>query len=99
MGTSLYLVWAEGFNRRDVRVATTAFVVQLALNGIWSPLFFGLHSTLLGLVDIIFLWIALAVTVRLVQTVRREAAYLLLPYICWVSFAAILNGAIWVMNP
>ena len=99
MAVSLYLIWMEGPDRRSVRVAMTAFAVQLFLNGIWSPLFFGLQSPLLGLVDILALWVAVAVTIRFTWPLNKDAAYLLVPYILWISFASLLNGAILVLNP
>jgi len=99
MVVSLYLIWMEGSDRHGVRVAMVAFAGQLFLNGIWSFLFFGMQSPLLGLVDILALWMAVAVTIRFTWPLNKDAACLLIPYILWVSFASLLNGAIWVLNP
>jgi tryptophan-rich sensory protein len=71
---------------------------QLALNGAWSWLFFGLHKPGLALAEILVLWIAIAVTIAVFLSVRRVAGLLLVPYLAWVSFAALLNGAIWQLN-
>lgn len=100
MGLALYRVW----NRREetegglFRQAMAAFFVQLALNALWSILFFGLHSPWLGLIDIGLLWLAIIVTIRLFAAIDRPAAWLLVPYLLWVSYAAVLNAAIWRMN-
>jgi len=99
MGIALYLVWQAGTEGLDVRVALGVFGLQLGLNALWSFLFFGLESPLLGLVEIIFLWLAIAATIVLFYRIRKSAAYLLLPYIAWVSFAAVLNYAVYMMNP
>jgi len=99
MGIALYLVWESGTERRDVQIALIVFGVQLALNVLWSFLFFGMESPLLGLVDIVLLWIMIAVTIVLFYQIRKSAAYLLLPYIVWVSIATALNYSIYVLNP
>lgn len=98
MGIALYLVWMEGITKRKVRYALFAFGVQLGLNVLWSFLFFGMRSPFLGLVEIVFLWIAIAVTIILFNRVHRTAAWLLVPYLAWVSFAAFLTYNIWLLN-
>ncbi|MDI3540154.1 MAG: translocator protein [Methanolobus sp.] len=75
------------------------FGVQLFLNFLWSVLFFGLRSPLLGLVDIVFLWLAIVATIWLFYRISRTAGLLLLPYLVWVSFASLLNYYIWLLNP
>jgi tryptophan-rich sensory protein len=99
MGIALYLVWESGTEHREVRAALGIFGVQFALNVVWSFLFFGLRSPLLGLVDIIILWAMIVATIASFYRVRTTAAYLLIPYIAWVSLATVLNGAIYFMNP
>jgi benzodiazapine receptor len=99
MGIALYLVWESGPQHRDVQVALGIFSVQFILNVLWSFLFFGLRSPLLGLVDILLLWIMIAATIGAFYRVKKSAAYLLVPYIAWVSLASALNGAVWFMNP
>lgn len=98
MAIAAFLVWRKGWARKDVRVALGAFAVQLFLNLIWSPIFFGAHSPLWAFVDIAALWIAIAWTNILFEKISRPAAYLLIPYLLWVSFAAYLNYSIIVLN-
>lgn len=76
----------------------TAFFVQLALNAGWSAAFFGGHSPLLGLIVIVPLWAAILWTIILFWRRDTIAGALLVPYLAWVSFAAVLNGAIWRLN-
>jgi translocator protein len=98
MGLAAGLVWQQGIASPAVKAAIIAFMVQLVLNAIWSPLFFGMHSPLLGLVDIILLWLAIVTTIALFWQVYRFAAVLLIPYLLWVSFATILNLRLWQLN-
>ncbi len=97
IGIAAYLVFMERKKRKTKR-AMTAFAVQLALNVLWSILFFGMHSPLLGLLCIIALWLSIAITIREFMKVSRTAGLLLIPYIAWVSFAAILNAAVFLLN-
>ena len=99
MGLALYIVWRKGLDRRDVRLAMGVFGVQLFLNFLWSILFFGLRSPLLGMIEIIFLWFAIVATIWLFYRISRLAGALLMPYLAWVSFAALLNYYIWLLNP
>ncbi len=99
MGIALYLIWESGTERREVKIALGIFGVQFALNVIWSFLFFGLESPLLGLVDILLLWVMIVITIGAFYRVKKSAAYLLIPYIAWVTIASALNGAIFIMNP
>lgn len=83
----------------DLRTtALVLFAVQLALNAVWSPIFFGWHGILSGLIVIILLDVALAATIVVGFQVDRNAAILLLPYIAWTLFATVLNGRIWTLN-
>ncbi len=99
MGIALYLVWESGTEKKDVRFAIGIFGVQFALNVLWSFLFFGLRSPILGLIDILLLWVMILVTIWAFYRVKKSAAYLLIPYIAWVSLASALNGAIYFLNP
>ncbi|EGF90972.1 tspO/MBR family protein [Asticcacaulis biprosthecium C19] len=74
------------------------FVVQMVLNGAWSVAFFGLQSPLLGLITIAALVVALVATILTSLKVDRIAGLMLLPYLAWVSFASLLNGAVWWLN-
>jgi benzodiazapine receptor len=98
MGISAYLVWRKGLDEKIVKTALVIFGVQLVLNVLWSAVFFGLRSPLAGLIEIIFLWISILFTILNFTKVSRTAAYLLIPYILWVSFAAIVNFSIWRLN-
>lgn len=98
MGIAAYLVWREGFGKRIVKAALFAFAIQLFFNALWSPLFFGLHSPLLAMVDIIFLWVALVITTAYFFHVITTAGLLMLPYLAWVSFATVLNYGLWRLN-
>ena len=98
MGVALYLVWRQGLSTSGVKPALLAFGVQLALNALWSWLFFGMRSPLAGLVDIVLLWLAIIVCMVLFLRVSAAAFGLLVPYILWVSFAAWLNYGILVLN-
>lgn len=98
MGIALFLVWQKGFSRKDVKVAVVLFAVQLLLNTCWSIIFFGAHNPGAAFIEIIFLWLAILVTIIAFFRISKWAGYLLLPYIAWVSFAAFLNYAIWTLN-
>ena len=98
MGVAAYLVWRQGIGADGVRVALVVFVVQLALNGLWSILFFGMQSPGWALVEIVVLWLAIGVTIRLFWVVVPAAGALLLPYLAWVSFAMVLNASLWWLN-
>jgi tryptophan-rich sensory protein len=98
MGISLYLVWQKGFDNPQVKIALLIFAAQLVLNILWSILFFGLKSPLLAFIEIIFLWIFILLTIINFYPISRPASYLLIPYILWVSFAAILNFSIFMLN-
>ena len=74
------------------------FVVQWALNALWTPLFFGLHRPGWALAEILVLLAAILATIRAFWRVDRPAGFLLLPYAAWVAFATLLNGTIWWMN-
>jgi translocator protein len=98
MGISVFLIWKKGFAEKAERIALACFVFQLFLNAIWTPIFFGIKQPLIALVDIILLWLALAATIIYFYKVSKVSAFLLVPYIMWVSFAAVLNAAIYMLN-
>ncbi len=105
MGISLFLIWKQHSNilenvrmLRIWRWATTLFFTQLVLNTLWSIIFFGLHSPGGAFVEIIFLWLAILATIIVFAKISPPAAWLLVPYILWVSFAIYLNYAIWTLN-
>ncbi len=98
MGVSLYLVWQQGTSKKKNRTALKYFAAQLALNFIWSPIFFGLKSPALALVVILAMWVMIVLTIKKFYPLSRWAAYLLVPYLLWVSFATLLNAGILVLN-
>jgi translocator protein len=97
IGISLFLVWQE--KGKEKKVALSIFFVHLFLNALWSILFFGLHSPSLAFFEILLLLATLLVVMRQFWRIRPLAAYLLIPYLLWVSFAAFLNFALWRLNP
>jgi tryptophan-rich sensory protein len=98
MGISVYLVWRQGIHNSQVKTALIIFGVQLFLNAIWSPIFFGLRALFVALVVIIILWIAILLTILTFLKISKIAAVLLIPYILWVSLATILNYSLWILN-
>lgn len=99
MGVAAYLVWEKGLKKKKVREALKFFTIQLGLNFVWSLLFFGLHSPLLAFIEIVVLWLAIFVTIKKFYPLSKPASYLLIPYLLWVSFAAVLNLSIFILNP
>jgi tryptophan-rich sensory protein len=98
MAVAAWLVWRQGgFAAR--RGPLLVFLAQLALNAAWTPLFFGLHRPGLAFAEIMLLWLAIAWTIAAFWPVHRVAAWLLAPYLAWVSFAAALNFTLWRLNP
>jgi len=97
MGVSLYLVWRKGFNNKT-KTAIYIFSAQLLLNFLWTFLFFGLKSMLPAFVEIVVLWVMILITIVRFYRISKEAAYLLIPYIIWVSFASYLNLATFLVN-
>ena len=95
MGIALWLVWRRGIDRRPVQLAVGLFAAQMLVNVAWTPAFFGLQSPGLGLVVILVLWVLIVATIWAFDRVDRGAAALLVPYLVWVSFAAVLNAEIW----
>jgi len=97
MAVAAWLVWQHG-GFVGQRRALTWFVIQLALNAAWTPLFFGLHHLGVALVGIVLLWGAIVMTALAFYRVSCVAAWLLVPYLAWVSFAAVLNFFLWRLN-
>ncbi|MBX7207625.1 MAG: tryptophan-rich sensory protein [Verrucomicrobiaceae bacterium] len=97
MAVAAWMVWKRG-GFIVQRVALTRFLVQLALNAAWTPLFFGLHRPDWALVDIALLGLAVAMTIAAFHRVHRGAAWMLVPYLAWVSFATVLNFTLWRLN-
>ncbi|MEX2145074.1 MAG: TspO/MBR family protein, partial [Candidatus Spechtbacterales bacterium] len=98
MGIAAFLIWKRGLKRKDVKIALGIFGGQLVLNTLWSIIFFGLQNPGLALVNIAVLWLAIVWTAVVFYKISRLAAYLLVPYLLWVSFASYLNYSIWLLN-
>jgi len=98
MGVAAFLVWRKGLENRQVRIALIVFLIQLVLNALWSVVFFGLESPLYGLIVIAALWVAILFTVLKFYRISLAASVLLWPYLLWVTFAAVLNVSIWLLN-
>ncbi|MFC1511198.1 TspO/MBR family protein [Candidatus Margulisiibacteriota bacterium] len=97
MAVAAWLVWQKDWSRA-VKIALGFFIGQLALNSLWSIIFFGLHLPLWAFIEIIVLWLAILLTIFKFKALSQPAAWLLVPYILWVSFAAVLNLMIVVLN-
>jgi tryptophan-rich sensory protein len=98
MGLSLWLLWDRSGDAPRKRSAVTLFLLQLALNATWSPIFFALHQTLAALAIVIALAVAIAATIMEAWRAQRIAAWLLVPYLAWVAYATTLNAGIVVLN-
>ena len=104
MGLAVYLIWIKvdlkQFNWKNWKkfIALFFFKIQLILNVLWSYLFFGLKNPFYGLIEIVLLWIFILATIISFYRENKTAAYLLIPYLIWVSFAAFLNYNIWLLN-
>jgi tryptophan-rich sensory protein len=98
MGIAAWLVWRVG-GFRAARTALTLFLVQLAVNALWSWLFFGWHLGGLAFADIVLLWVLIVATLIAFSRVKPLAGALLIPYLLWVSFASALNYSVWQLNP
>jgi len=98
MGIAIYLVGKTKAETDTKRWAVIIFIVQFALNFLWSYIFFREHQLGWAFVEIVVLWIAILCTIISFTRINITAAWLLVPYACWVSFAAILNYTIWQLN-
>ena len=98
MGIALFIVVKDGIGTVPVRHAVAFFAAQILVNTLWSFVFFGLRSPFLGLIDILLLVVLIAGTMVTFYRVSKVAAWLLAPYLCWVSFATAVNAAVWVLN-
>lgn len=99
MGVSLHIVWSKNLKGKKKDEAIKIFIFQLIINLLWSLVFFGFHQPLLAFITIIVLWFSIFKTIKSFYEISKVSAYLLIPYILWVSFASILNLAIVALNP
>src|SRR5215203_4885092 len=98
MGVAFFFVWKTSTNIRIKNIALFLFALQLVLNFFWSFIFFKLEEPGWAVVEIIVLWVAILATIFSFASISKLSAWLLVPYISWVSFAAILNYTIWNLN-
>lgn len=97
MAVAAWLVWREGGWKVQGR-SLGLFLLQWVLNALWTPIFFGMHRPGLAFAEIVMLWLVLAATLWSFWRVKKAAGVLLMPYLAWVSFAAVLNFTIWRLN-
>lgn len=98
MGISLYIVWNTRTDSGKKQLAFLLFGIQLFLNLIWSPIFFGLQLFLPALIVLVFTWIFTAAMIVSFYAISKPAALLQIPYIIWLTFAGYLNFAIYLLN-
>lgn len=98
MGIACFLVWKSSAGSAVKRPALMLYGMQLVLNFLWSFIFFGAHELGWALAEILLLWAMILLTILWFRKISIVAAWLLVPYICWVSFATLLNFAIWKLN-
>ncbi len=97
MGIAFFLVWKNS-GKFDIKVPAILFITQLVLNALWSIIFFGMKNPMLGFFEIIILWVFIVLCVIKFYPVSKIAAWLLIPYLLWVSFASVLNFKLWMLN-
>ena len=98
MALSAIIVFKQGIENKDVKIALVLFAFQLVPNLLWSYLFFSLKSPFYALIDIIVLWVAIVLTVVWFFKVNQTAGWIMVPYLVWVSFASYLNIGILLLN-
>ena len=98
MAIAAWTIWRERYHRGRT-AAIIAFGIQLLLNTLWTPVFFGLKSIDAGLFEIVALWLAVGWTMREFARVKFAAALILVPYFLWVTLIAAMNLAFWKLNP
>lgn len=99
MGIAAGRVWNKvDSDQQNVKKGMYFFIIQLALNALWSYLFFGMHNLFLSIIEIILLWLMIYETYSQFKKVDRLASKLLIPYLVWVSYATILTASVWYLN-
>jgi len=97
-GIAAYLIYQKIADNPMAKMALALFIIQLILNAIWTPLFFGLKNPRLAFFEILLMWIFIVLSTVWFFRVSPTAGYLMLPYLAWVSFASALNYSIWRLN-
>lgn len=98
IATSAYLVWQHRSRKPAYIIARSAYFIQLILNFSWSIIFFWMHQIAAAMIVIILLWLSIMITINWFNKFSRTAAWLLIPYLLWVSFASVLNVSIYFLN-
>ena len=98
MGISSYLIATSGAEEEKIAEAQAVYYFQLALNFLWPLLFFGLNWYLFAFLELLALWVMVIVMIRRFADISRTAAYLNVPYLIWLTFAAYLNFGVWWLN-
>jgi len=98
MGIAAGIIWNKPIELKSLHTALKFFLLQLILNGLWMPLFFGLQRIDLALVELVLLWIIILITAIVFYVHSKPAGLLLTPYLLWVSFAVYLNTGYWFLN-
>lgn len=88
---SIYFAWVSAKNAKQKKIIIAIFGINLTLNILWSVLFFGLKNPLFGFIDIIAVWLSILIAILILAKINKISAYLLIPYLLWVSFASIIN--------
>lgn len=96
MAVSFYLIWIAAQKKKTA--AYVIFLSQLVLNALWSIIFFNAHQLGWALGELLLLWVAILLTIIIFYRISKTASFLLLPYLAWVTFAGILNFAVWQLN-
>lgn len=97
MGIASFIIYNEK-DKKGAPLALFIFSLQLALNLLWTVIFFCMKTPFFALVEILFLWVTILLTIILFWSISKKAALLLIPYLIWVSFASILNFKLWRLN-
>ena len=98
MGIAFFLIWRAAADKTIKQTAMILFVVQLVINFFWSFIFFRLQQPGWAFAEIILMWVTILLTILSFGKISATAAWLMVPYICWVSFASVLNYNIWKLN-
>ena len=98
MAVSAWLVWRRGLDAPFVKIALTFFILQLIFNALWSIAFFGMHSPFWAFILIIVLWALILLTIIYFYKIDAVAGWLMVPYICWVTIASLLNFGVFILN-
>ena len=94
MGLAAFLIW----KKKEAKTALYIYLTQLGFNALWSYLFFGMRNPRLAFIEILILWVLILVTTIKFYKIDKKAGYLFIPYLLWVTFASVLNFAVWQIN-